>query len=55
MKNATLKLRPTLAEVHRTAHDQDLVEVPKRARLDRAAENHEIHLPRATHGKIESR
>jgi hypothetical protein len=51
LKNETLKLRPALAEVHRTAHDQDLVEVPKRARLDRAAENHEIHLPRTKRGK----
>ena len=30
-------------EVHRAAHDQDLVEVPKRARLDREAENN--HMP----------
>jgi len=27
-----------LSEVHRAAHDQDLVEVPKRAQLDREAE-----------------
>ncbi len=31
-------LRPAQAEVHRAAHDQDLIEVPKRARLDREAE-----------------
>jgi hypothetical protein len=31
-------LRPAQAEVRRTAHDQDLTEVPKRARLDREAE-----------------
>jgi len=31
-------LRPAQKEVHRTAHDQDLVEVPKRAALDRVAE-----------------
>jgi hypothetical protein len=36
------KLRPAQAEVHRTAHDQDLIEVPKRARLDREAEAPEI-------------
>jgi hypothetical protein len=30
-------LRPARAEVHRTAHDQDLLEVPKRARFDREA------------------
>jgi hypothetical protein len=51
MKNETIKLRPALAEVHRTAHDQDLIEIPKRALLDRAAENHEIHLPRTKHGE----
>jgi hypothetical protein len=31
-------LRPAQSEVHRTAHDQDLIEVPKRAKLDRDAE-----------------
>ncbi|MGA2888278.1 MAG: hypothetical protein ABSE51_09530 [Terracidiphilus sp.] len=31
-------LRPAQAEVHRTAHNQDLTEVPKRAMLDRRAE-----------------
>ena len=31
-------LQPAQKEVHRTARDQDLVEVPKRAVLDRAAE-----------------
>ncbi len=31
-------LRPAQAEVHRTAHNQDLTEVPRRARLDREAE-----------------
>jgi len=38
MQTATEKLLPAQNEVHRTAHDQDLVEVPKRARLDREAE-----------------
>jgi hypothetical protein len=34
--NATpYPLRPAQAEVHRTAHNQDLIEVPKRAQLDR--------------------
>jgi len=51
MKNEVLKLRLAQAEVHRTAHDQDLIEIPKRARLDRAAENHEIRLPRTKHGE----
>ena len=32
-------LKPAQDEVHKTAHDQDLVEVPKRARLDREAEH----------------
>jgi hypothetical protein len=31
-------LRPAQTEFHRTAHDKDLTEVPKRARLDREAE-----------------
>lgn len=38
MQNEKQKLRPVQTEVHRTAHDQDLIEVPKRARLDREAE-----------------
>jgi hypothetical protein len=33
------QLKPAQAEVHRAAHDQDLIEVPKRARLDREAEH----------------
>ncbi len=51
MKESVLKLRPAQMEVHRAAHQQDLVEVPKRARLDREAENHEVHLPRTKHGE----
>jgi len=38
-------LRPAQAEVHRTAHDQDLIEVPKRAQLDREAEGKKYGLP----------
>jgi hypothetical protein len=38
MQIALQKLRLAQAEVHRTAHDQDLIEVPRRARLDREAE-----------------
>jgi hypothetical protein len=34
----TGKLRPAQAELQRTTHEQDLIEVPKRARLDREAE-----------------
>ena len=33
------QLRSAQQEVRRTAHDQDLVEVPKRARLDREREH----------------
>jgi hypothetical protein len=33
-----LKFKPAQDEVRQTAHDQDLVEVSKRARLDREAE-----------------
>jgi hypothetical protein len=45
------KLRSALAEVHHAAHSQDLVQIPKRARLERESENHEIHLPRTKHGE----
>jgi len=38
METTPHQLRPAQAEVHRTAHDQDLIEVPKRAKLDREAE-----------------
>ncbi len=38
MQNTFAKLRPAQAEIHRTAHDQDLIEVPKRAKLDRENE-----------------
>jgi hypothetical protein len=37
--------RPAQAEVHRTAHEQDLTEVPERARLDREAEKKKYKLP----------
>ncbi len=39
MQTIAEKLKPAQDEVRRTAHDQDLTEVPKRARLDREAEN----------------
>lgn len=42
-------LRPAQAEVHRTAHDQDLLEVPKRAKLDREAEGRKNQTPALTH------
>ena len=42
MQTTPKTLRPAQTEVHRTAHIQDLIEVPKRARLDREAEGKEI-------------
>jgi len=42
MQSITQKLSPAQAEVHRTAHDQDLIEIPKRARLDREAEGRKL-------------
>jgi hypothetical protein len=42
MQSITQKLRPAVAEVHRTAHDQDLIEIPRRARLDREAEGRKL-------------
>ncbi|HTW79887.1 MAG TPA: hypothetical protein VME23_10130 [Terracidiphilus sp.] len=39
------KLKPAQNEVHKTAHDQDMVEVPKRAQLDREAERTKLNLP----------
>jgi hypothetical protein len=45
------KPHPALAEVHRAAHSQDLVQISKRSQLERKSENHEIHLPRTKHGE----
>lgn len=45
MQTTQMILRPAQKEVHRTAHDQDLVEVPKRAVLDREAEGKRYALP----------
>jgi len=42
MQTTPKTMRPAQTEVHRTAHDQDLIEVPKRAKLDREAEVKEI-------------
>ncbi|MGA3071152.1 MAG: hypothetical protein ABSD43_13140 [Terracidiphilus sp.] len=39
MQTIPTQLKPAQDEVQRTAHNQDLIEVPKRARLDREAEN----------------
>jgi hypothetical protein len=45
MQTTHQQLHPAQAEVQRTAHDQDLVEVPKRAKLDREAEGKKFHQP----------
>ena len=45
MQPMPVKLRPAQAEVHQTAHDQDMQEIPKRARLDREAEAVAHHDP----------
>jgi hypothetical protein len=39
--------RDALSDVHRTAHNQDLVEVPKRAQFDREAEQAKANQPLA--------
>jgi hypothetical protein len=44
MQTTPAPLRPAQAEVHRTAHDQDLIEVPKRARLARETEGRDDNL-----------
>jgi hypothetical protein len=45
MQNIVRKLRPAQNEVHRAAHDQDLVEVPRRAQLDRENDGAALDLP----------
>jgi hypothetical protein len=45
MQTTPQTLRPAQTEVHRTAHDQDLIEVPRRARLDREAEGKKDQQP----------
>jgi hypothetical protein len=42
MQTTPWRLRPAQNEVHRGAHNQDLVEVPKRAMLDREVEGIEL-------------
>ena len=49
MQTIPIQLKPAQDEIHRTAHDQDLIEVPKRARLDREAENQGfLQMPQGT-------
>ena len=38
MQTTPETLRPSLSEVHHTAHNQDLIEIPKRAKVDRETE-----------------
>ncbi len=44
MQTTAKILRPVQNEVHRAAHDQDLVEVPKRAKLDREDDGQMLNL-----------
>jgi hypothetical protein len=46
MQTTTKALRPAQNEVHHAAHDQDLVEVPKRAQLDRDNDGARLDLPK---------
>lgn len=45
MQTTPRKLKPSQDEVNTAAHNQDLIEVPKRARLDREAEAQKLDLP----------
>jgi hypothetical protein len=45
MQTTPRTLRSAQDEVHRTAHDQDLIEVPKRAMLEREAEGRKQQEP----------
>jgi hypothetical protein len=46
MQNIVRRLRPAQNEVQRAAHDQDLVEVPRRAKLDRENDGARLDLPK---------
>jgi hypothetical protein len=45
MQTTVKALRPAQNEVHHAAHDQDLVEAPKRAQLDRENDGARLALP----------
>ena len=45
MQNIVRRLQPAQKEVRQAAHDQDLVEVPKRAQLDRENDGATLALP----------
>jgi hypothetical protein len=44
MQSKMTALKPAQKEVHEAAHSQDMVEVPKRAKLDRVAEGKRFDL-----------
>jgi hypothetical protein len=50
MQTTPKALRPAQNEVHRAAHDQDLVEVPRLAQLDREAEGRRLDLSKLERG-----
>jgi hypothetical protein len=45
-------LRPAQNEVHRAAHEQDLIEVPKRAMLDREVQGIALPAGGPAHGQV---
>ena len=45
MQNIVRRLRPAQIEIYQAAHDQDLVEVPRRAQLDRENDGAALDLP----------
>jgi hypothetical protein len=46
MQNIVRRLQPAQKEVRQAAHDQDLVEVPRRAQLDRDNDGATLDLPK---------
>jgi hypothetical protein len=53
MQTTVKVLRLAQNEVHRAAHDQDLVEVPKRAQLDRENDGRRLDLPQLEQSESE--
>ena len=49
MTTTPIQLRPAQAEVHRTAHSQDLREVQRQARFEREAEGLQLKTIPAEH------
>ena len=50
MQNIMKKLQPAQKEIHQAAHDQDLVQVPRRAQLDRENDGATLDLPQLERG-----